>query len=462
MDGDYTITNKGPSKTGTVFERGSNLVIVHDGRRGPAGPAGPQGPKGDPGKSINIYDQWYLGQVYCPGDAVSDRSTLVEGIDSLYIQKTAYPCAPLLEAPHENPARWVEVGPQDWDNMFGGIWEVYQINHGFTKVGQPVGYSYQADRYTLATASTEDELGIAVVREVIDADRVVLQSSGEVPNIDPEVIYPDGSDWEPGRIYYVSLSRGRVELQAPLDNSAFVNPILMPSDIWAPGGGVTGRNGIALPWTPVSGRPKEYIPVGAKKFYFIATPGQTEISGNDLNGVGMVYIPGSNTEVFLDGLNLFETEYEAVDGYRITLDTPLAGGETIEVWTPDRPLDILVRSTTLKLDNIEVHFDGVETLFNLTYNSLPVVFQDASSVNIWLDATAQEPLVDYQLVDNGGLFAVDFREPPENGTRFWGIALSPSGQAGVPAGGATGAVLTKLSPADGDMYWSVEIFGGTF
>lgn len=459
MDGSYSLTGDGSGKRGTVFDRDTQTVVVHNGRRGKAGPAGPKGDKGDQGDSIHIHESWQIGETFCPRDAVTDRSRLMVGVTSLYIQKETYPCAPLTVAPYSEPSRWIEVSAHQWGNTFGGIWEVYQIDHGFTKVGQPVGYSYQANAYVLANAGAEDELGLAVVREVIDSDRVILQSSGEVPDIDPTVIYPDGSSWDPGRIYYVSSLRGRLELTAPLDASSFVCPILMATDDDPQSG---GQNGVALPWTPVSGREKEYIPVGMQKFFFLGTAGQTEISGPDLDNNLLTYITGNNTDVFVNGTNLWRGDYTATDGFRIFLTDALADGDEVEVWTPDRPLDILVRSTTLKLDNIEGQFDGVTTMFDLYYNGQPVVFQDASSISIFLDVNPQEPLVDYQLVDNGGLFAVDFKIAPELGTRFWGVALSPSGQAGVPSGGAAGAVLSKASSADGDMYWADVIEGGTW
>jgi hypothetical protein len=48
------------------------------------------------------------------------------------------------------------------------------------------------------------------------------------------------------------------------------------------------------------------------------------------------------------------------------------------------------------------------------------------------------------------------------GTRFWGIALSPAGEAGLPVGGATGNILAKASGANGDVEWIDVINGGTY
>lgn len=457
----YNITSGGSTSSGSTFETETQLVIVHDGRRGAPGAQGEPGPEGPQGDSITIHGAWVAGVTYCPGDAVTDRSTLLVGVTSLYIQKSDQPCGVSNTPPHMDPARWMEVSNHDWGNTFGGIWEVYQLDHSFTKIGQPVGFSWQAERYVQASATAEDELGIAVVREIIDKDRVVLQSTGEVPNIDPTVIYPDGSTWQHGRVYYVSTARGRLELQPPQFISGIANPVLMAADDDPQTGGV---NGIALPWTPVSGV-KEYVPVGRVKFYFTATAGQIEISGVDNNGNTLAYIPGANTDVFVNGLNLIEEDqYIAVDGETITFPTPLSAGDTVEVWTPDRPLDILVQSTLLKLDNIDAQFDGVQTRFELTYGGDPILFQSASAAQIWLDATAQEAEVDFTIIDNGTFTEVEFKDAPEEGTRFWGYAIqpAPSGVLGLPDGGQAGDVLAKASSADGDAVWVSTIDGGSW
>jgi hypothetical protein len=458
MADDFNITPYGLGQFGTTFETETQVVVIHDGRRGVQGDEGDVGPQGEPGRSINIYGSWISGTTYCPGDAVTNRSRLVVGVTSMYIQRSASPCAISTIEPWQDPTRWTEVSVHDWTNSFGGIWEVTQLNHGFTLVGQPVGYSTLANRYILASAASEDELGIAIVREIIDAHRVILQSTGEIPDVHPDVVYPDGVGWTPGRVYYVSTARGRLELTPPVDANVFTNPILQ---ITSDGSGPGLKNGVALPWRPIQGS-KEYIPVGWTKFYFTGTAGQTLITGPDDNLQLLSYYPGPNTAVFVNGVNLFEDEFTATDGSDITLATPLAAGDKVEIWTPDRPLDVLVRSTTLKLDNIENQFNGTTIQFDLTYGGIPVVFQDASSVQIMLDATPQEPLIDYILIDNGGTFAIEFKDAPEAGTRFWGVALSPSGQAGVPPGGGTGDVLAKASPADGDMVWLSVISGGSW
>lgn len=459
MANDFDMTFGGSRAVGgTSFERDVQLVVVHDGRRGVKGNPGRKGDKGDDGRSIRVLGPWHPNTTYCPGDAVTGRSRLMPGLTSMYLQRSSVACSLSTLEPWTDPSRWDEVNSHSWGNTFGGIWEVYQLNHGFTRVGQPVGYSWQANRYTLASAAADDELGIAVVRAVIDNDRVLLQSTGELPDIDPAVIYPDGSEWQNGRLYYVSTARGRLEIAPPVDVNAFTNPILIVAGNNAQTG---GKNGVALPWQPVAGA-KEYIPVGQTKFRFTATEAQTSFSGPDLTATALRYVVGDNTDVFVNGLNMREDQYTATDGLEIIFAAPLAAGDHVEVWTPDRPLDILVKSTTLKLDNIESQFDGINNVFKLTYGDMPMVFQNASSVQVWLDATGQEPLIDYVLLDVDGETAIEFKDAPERGTRFWGVALSPSGQSGLPGGGGVGAILMKLSSADGDAVWGNEINGGTW
>ena len=429
---------------GQTFSTTHQVVRVHDGTRGPQGPQGPEGPPGDDGKSIATRGPWAFGTTYCPLDAVTARSSLLAGVYSLWVQRTTAPCAVSETEPYlDTTGRWDEVGPYEWGNYFGGTWEIYQVDHQLTLVGQPVAYSFQSDNYVLSDCRRADELPIGVVREVIDNDRAVLQASGEVPNIDPTIILPEGSAWEAGRIYYVATSRGMVSLAPPTDANFYICPILMPTDIWEDGDGTAippngGRNGVVLPWQP-SGGPGNQVatPVGYDKFYFTATDGQTSFTGVDDRGNTLAYEAGDLTDVFQNGLNLLsEIEFTAADGATITLLSPAGAGDTIEIWTPSQPLNLLVPSTIQKLDNIEDQFDDATTDFALTVGASPVELDSATSIMVWLDGTAQEPEVDFTLVENPGAPGsgeswVSFAEAPYRQTRFWGIVYSPASDAGI-------------------------------
>lgn len=410
---------------GTAFGSGVRTVRVHSGARGPQGLPGGQGPQGDPGQGITITGPWSYGTTYCPGDAVSFRSTLLDGVDSLYIQRDASPCAASTTAPNLDGARWEEVGAVQFGNAFGGIWEVFQADHGFQYVGTPVAFDLGSNAYVAADASVLSDLGIAVVREVIDSDRVVLQSSGEVPYIDSRVIWPDGSSWEPGAIYYVSDILGRVQVTVPASPGAFSNPILMPTDAPAPG----ARNGIALPWTPqaAAATPNTAV-VSPVKFWYTATAGQTVFTGADRNGNVLSYVPGTVTTVFRQGLNLADTGFTATDGSTVELTVAASLNDTVEIWTAGTAVQPVIPSTVQKVDNIEGDFNGGATVFPILVGAVAIPLDAAENVLVFLDVHAQEAGVDYTIVEdpgNAGFSALQFAEPIPAGTRFFGYLYQP-------------------------------------
>ncbi len=423
-------------KGGVVFNEEQKLVIVHDGTRGPRGVDGEQGVEGPAGESINILGAWASGTEYCPNDAVTWRSSAADGIQSLYIQADTTPCSisdiePQLDAP-----RWQEIGATDLQNVTGAIWTIYQTDHQFEYVGTPVAFGYVAGRWIKADNRLDDEIAIAVVREVIDKDRAVLQTTGEVPKIDPRIIWPDGSDWILGRLYNVSAIRGRVTLPDPdpltNDPSALDHPILMPTKFHESVDDNQASVGVVLPWRPDMVQ-RDYRVVGQLKFYYTATAGQSVVSGADLQGNSLEYQSGVNTDVFLNGVNLSEIDdYTATDGTSITFPIPLAEGDHVEVWTPDRPLDIIVQSTAAKMDNIENQFDGVRTDFPITIDGgTPIAVQATPNIMMWLDANPQEAFTDFNTIpdpaDPIGGSLLRFTAAPQLGDRFWGLIGIPVG-----------------------------------
>jgi hypothetical protein len=324
------------------------------------------------------------GTTYCLLDGVTARSSAVSGVASLYIQHSHVPCAVSTVEPHLDPDRWAEVGAVSMGNAFGGLWEVFQPGHGFTRIGQPVTYSFSANRYTLASAS---ELAVGVVREIASPDMVVLQSTGEVPAIDPAIIVPTDSDWDPGRLYYVSSIAGHVSLEPPADPGHYISPILIATDVE---NGL--RNGVALPWTPMGGGAAR-VPqvVGIERFVFVHAAPVSILSGSDRDGKVLAYDP-DQVDVFHDGLNLVQPEqFDATDGEAITFPTPRIG--TFEVWTPSAFVVPVVPATSLKLDNIETMFDGARITFPLTAGGVPIPVQDAVNLRLWLDVASQEPVL---------------------------------------------------------------------
>jgi len=429
--------------TATIGPDNQRLVVVHDGARGPRGLTGLPGPEGPAGEAINIRGTWQPGQEYCSLDAVTWRSSAAQGIQSLYIQIEGFPRAPSTVDPHLDPSRWTEVGATDLSNVTGAIWEIYQIDHQFEWVGTPVAFSYAAGRWIKADNRWNDEIAIAVVRDVLSPDRAILQTSGEVPNLDPRVILPNGSAWEVGRLYAVSSVRGRVERLSEndvawSDPAGSIQAILMPTKFHATVDDLENFVGVALPWKPAPYQPVRKV-VGYNKFYFSAADGQTEFTGVDLRGNDLAYEPNTGgsdqTDVFLNGTNLISnTDFTATDGTTLTLAAAATAGDILEVWTPQQSTEVVIPGTAAKLDNLETLFDGVRTDFPITVDSNPVFATDAASLSVFLDATRQEAYTDYDIIIDPGnpdASLVRFAAPPLPDYRFWGIIAIPVGETRV-------------------------------
>lgn len=413
--------------TGTSLPSGIRTVYVHGGPRGPEGATGAAGPTGPQGPGINLRGNWVNGTTYGPLDAVTYRSSLMDGVDSLYIQNSDEPAAISTTPPHLDLSRWEEVGAVQFGNAFGGIWEVHQINHGFEYVGTPVAFDFATGSYISADADVEGDIGIAVVREVINSDLVILQSTGNVPFIDSRVIWPDGSNWVAGEIYYVSTVRGRVQATPPDEAVSRINPILMAAEAPSPG----ARNGIALPWTPTQAEPEpNRVLVGYNRFYYDAAGGETAFSGADRNGDVLSYVVGeASNAVFLNGVLLDEGAYSLPDGTTVGLTAPVLAADVVEVWAAAEPVNVLLPSTLAKLDNFEGDFNSADTVFPLTVGGVAVVVASATAALIYLDNFPQEPGEDYTIVEdpgNPGFSAVQFAEPIPGGTRFHGLLFEPA------------------------------------
>jgi len=421
-----------PGGAAAIIPQDVKMVIVHDGSRGPKGEqgVGVPGPDGDP---IVVLGPWVSGTVYAPLDAVTDRSSGSTSTQSLWIQKSSVPAAVSTTRPFQDQTRWSEIGVTDISSVTGAIWTISQAFHPFTKVGQPAAFDGVAGKWLLGDNRDNGVTVVAVVRQVIDDTLVVLQSSGEIADIDPTIITPSGV-WEQGKVYYVSATTGFIQTTPPADG--LIQPLLVATQnhqTISPG----VQAGVVIPSRPTPQRPTYYL-VGQKKFYFTASAGQTTISGLDDAGNLLTYEPGSSTEVFTSGLNVSELGgYTASDGVSIIFGTPLSAGDEIEVWTIARPLDAVVPSTAVKLDNIEGLFNGVRTSFPLTYNAgASLAVQSTANVSIWVDGNTQEPGVDFNVVEDPSApttaSLLEFVIPPQAGERFWGLT-------GIPTGGFAAA-----------------------
>lgn len=421
-----------------ITSEGRELMVLFEGRRGLRGRTGDTGATGEPGRSIRPRGTWNSGNAYAPGDAVTADSSAAAGIRSLFVQRDGTATEASTTEPRDAPERWAEVGATDLSNVTGAIWRVTQVNHGFDQIGLPVGYSPSAGRWVSANNRQNDEVAVALVRDIPSSSEIVLQSTGEIFDLDPSLILPSppsGEQFEPGRLYYVSASRGRLTLEPTILDSAYASkPILL----------TTGpTSGVVLPWQQTENRVDDRL-VGLSKFLFIASEGQTTLAGEDENGDDLEYQVGDQTEVFVNGTKLRRTvDYSATTGTTITLSDPLSEGDWVAVWTPSEPLTVIAPATSIKLDPIDNLFDGDRRVFPVTVDDGVIVGnQPTDNTFIWIDGNSLEPRVDYTIdVDPDDINAsiITFTEAPQLGQRFWGIT-------GVPVGGNTQLAVVAEFP----------------
>ena len=402
--------------------RGTAVNILFGGRRGPRGRPGDDGPPGPQGPGFRAKGVFVSGDEYGPGDAVQAEASSIAGVQSLYVQRSQVPLSPAVAAPRDEPFRWIEIGVFDLANFTGAVWRVTQIAHGFTGVGQPVAFSPVVERWVQASNKIGEQPAVAVVREIISVDEVLLQGSGDISNLDPSIIFPQpAAAFEPGRFYYVSSVNGRLTLEPTAPSPGFAaNAMLVAT------GATTG---VVLQWqqTPnIVGR----RPVGYNRFFYDATAGQTTFTGPDLEGETLFVDFPDEVKVFVDGaLMSARDEYTVPDEDTVLLDTGAVDGARVEIWVPAEPLTATAAAAGQLIDNISNQFDGTQTVFPMTiFGGDPVGLAAAQSVLMVLDGSIAEPFTDYEIIPGSStLAAIRFAAPPPQGMRFWavlGTALS--------------------------------------
>ena len=161
---------------GTPIEIERELIIVHEGARGKQGIQGDQGIPGEQGDSIHLVGTWQEGGVYGPLDAVNWRSSSMQGVQSLFIQRDTFTEQVSTIEPQLEPARWVEIGAIDLSRYTASAWRVTQNAHGFLYIGTAIAFNGQVMRYVHANASIEEKVGFALIREVVWHRRLVVIS----------------------------------------------------------------------------------------------------------------------------------------------------------------------------------------------------------------------------------------------------------------------------------------------
>lgn len=399
----------------------NKFTVLFAGRRGVPGGKGEKGDKGDSGRSIMVRGQWASGTIYAPGDAVTGDSTAAQGITSLYVQRDGVPESTSTTEPRLDLGRWAEIGATDLSNVTGAIWRVIQNGHGFTGVGQPVTYSQSANRWILATNKIGEPAAVAVVREIVSPNEVILQGSGDISGLDPSIILPGpASQFTAGRFYYASSAPGFLTETPTVQASNFTSNAMLLA---------TGpSSGVVLQWqaTPnVVGRRA----VGYDSFFYDATPGQTVFSGPDLNANVLAYATDNQMRVLVDGVDVSSFDgFTASTSVSVTLATPLVGGERVEIRVLADPTSAIAPATAAVVDSIQPLFDGVTRKFPLTVNSgAALALGPSQNVLVWLDGNTQEPGADYLVVAGATTDSdIEFTVPPAAGTRFWALAGVPT------------------------------------
>jgi hypothetical protein len=197
----------------TISGSDIQIVEVPHGMRGPRGLVGDKGEQGEPGNSLQMRGQWSSIIQYGPLDVVVAPASASSAMTSLYAHRSG-PAAPVGQPPAAEPSFWSEVGIGDLGLSIGGVWRVRQVGHGFTRVGTPVTASNGI--YSAARANLAANAAVAVVREIVDADTLVLQSDGFIPSLDPLLVLdPPSVGWEDGAHYWLSKTAGRLVAAEP-------------------------------------------------------------------------------------------------------------------------------------------------------------------------------------------------------------------------------------------------------
>ena len=388
---------------GTIWDSQMPTVIIHQGLKGAPGLQGDPGGAGPKGDSIEVLGNWTSGATYGPLDAVSWRSSVLSGVTSLYVQFSDWPSGPSSISPDQDPGRWSEIGLTGNEGLLGGVWLVAQASHPFTLVGQPAALT--SGGYRLASSADPSLLGIAVVREIIDENNLILQSTGELDGVSPAASL-QGS-FTPGMIYYTAAVDGYLTANAPTAQGQYVNPSYLAR---------TATSGVALPWTPA---PVQVQLVGVRsnreRFYYTATLGQTVFTGADDDGNTPAYA-GNDVDAFLSGLNLVEgSQYSISGGDTLTLLSGAAEDAVLEIWVTT-PISIS-QSDAAKADTLV--FDGTTRTFPLLASAVPMVWQATAGFTVFLDGHPQQPEVDFTIADVGGNAEITFTVAPEVGTGVW-------------------------------------------
>jgi hypothetical protein len=199
-------------------------------------------------------------------------------------------------------------------------------------------------------------------------------------------------------------------------------------------------NGTA--WQPAS-KPS---PTETYRTIWVATAGQTVFSGGDRDGKPLVYNPASNQSiaVFKQGLVLTPPQDYTAAINQVTLTTPAAVGNIVQIWVENVPT-IKLDWRTARLDTTGWVFDGLQTSFILRdAQGATLVLSSASDLLLSIDGTWQQAFADYTVSSSTVVFPV----APTSDVRAFGIAIVPVPDVPTPQPGVT-AIDTSSWVFDG-------------
>jgi hypothetical protein len=143
----------------------------------------------------------------------------------------------------------------------------------------------------------------------------------------------------------------------------------------------------------------------------IISAGTIKLLPAALNSIGGI-IPGSGVNVATDGtLTLAPPTVTNLGGVRQGNNLSISQNGTISI-TPG--------GTYEPLDNLSAQFDGLQTVFQLTINTVSFAPPTINALLIFLDSVIQVPNVSFTLSGSTITFAV----APQTGTLFYGISLT--------------------------------------
>jgi len=148
--------------------------------------------------------------------------------------------------------------------------------------------------------------------------------------------------------------------------------------------------------------------------YDIGAPTNT-LTGADATGKELTYTPGAPIQLYINGEKTDPRNITATDGSSIIHSTnfPASAVVSVEIGEAENVGTAVMEP----FDDISSLFDGAQTVFPLTVNTLPRSVADEEQTTISIQDVILQPGVAYQITGAN----ITFQVPPQAGNVFWGI-----------------------------------------